>query len=51
VLDVVCVGQFTHGIDVALQNGPQKRADNRLYGRRVIGKGTGGKQSGSGSCS
>jgi hypothetical protein len=38
VLDVIGVRQFTHGIDVALQNGAQKRADNRLYGRASSAK-------------
>jgi hypothetical protein len=46
VLDVIGVGQFPHCFDVALQHSAQKRADNRLDGGCVIGKGTGGKQSG-----
>jgi hypothetical protein len=46
VLDVIRVRHLAHRVDVALQDSAQKRADNRLDGHGVIGKGTGGKQSG-----
>ena len=49
VLDVIRVRHVAHCIDVPLQDGAKKRADDRLFGRVVIGKGTGGKQSGRGS--